>query len=380
MERTKTSDFVSGKWDKQYGYQSFSPEPVNRQWVLGDPSLQELVNEAHLRVGELNAFSQLIPDVDFFIRMHVTKEATTSSRIEGTQTNMEEAFMAAEDLDPEKRDDWEEVQNYITAMNEAIGELEKLPVSTRLIRQTHALLLQGVRGQHKLPGAFRSSQNWIGGATLRDAIFIPPHHSKLPDLMGDLEQFLHNEDIHLSDLVRIALAHYQFETIHPFLDGNGRIGRLLITLYLVSRGLLVRPTLYLSAFFEKHKTTYYDNLMRVRTHHDLDQWLRFFMVGVIETAQQSVNTFKEILKLKEEIEGQRLLKLGKKLPKAHALIRELYRKPVMNIREVEKRLQVSAPTANAIVKALQEEGVLTELTGFKRNRIFVFEDYMKLFA
>ncbi|MBC8154129.1 MAG: Fic family protein [Bacteroidetes bacterium] len=370
--------FQSGQWVKQYEYRSFKPELVNRQWLVDDPELAELVTEASRYVGELNAFSQLIPNVDFFIRMHVAKEATTSSRIEGTQTHIEDAFLRADDVDPEKRDDWQEVQNYIEAMNEAIDELERLPVSNRLIRQAHRLLMQGVRGETKQPGEFRNSQNWIGGASLRDAVFIPPHQSEVPELMGDVEKFLHNEDIHVADLIRIAIAHYQFETIHPFLDGNGRTGRLLITLYLVSRGLLVKPTLYLSDFFERNRQLYYDRLMRARTHNELNQWLRFFMVGVAETAQNSIQTFRDILTLKSQIEEQ-LPAFGKKYRNARLLAQELYQRPIVTVQDVAQILNVSTPTANTFVRDFMRQGILQELTGYKRNRIFVFDQYLSLF-
>jgi Fic family protein len=229
-ETQPISTYQSGKWVRQLEYQSFSPTVINCQWGVDIPEIQTLSDEAHGYLGELNAYSRLIPDIDYFIKMHIAKEATTSSRIEGTQTNMEDAFLDKEDIQPEKRDDWQEVQNYIEAMNVAISELERLPLSNRLIRFTHQHLMQGVRGEVKLPGEFRASQNWIGGATLKDAVFVPPHHTEVQDLMADLEKFLHNDEIYVSDTIRIAIAHYQFETIHPFLDGNARIGRLLVTL------------------------------------------------------------------------------------------------------------------------------------------------------
>ena len=260
----KLSEFISGNKVKQVNYRSFLPSKINRQWLIDDPELETLIAQAHLKLGELTAYSELIPDVDFFIKMHIAKEATLSSRIEGTQTSVEEAFLRKEDIHPEERDDWQEVQNYITAMNFAIEKLEKLPLSSRLIREVHQILLRGVRGKHKQPGVFRKSQNWIGGASLADALFIPPVHTEVPELMSDLELFFHNDQVHLPALVKIAIGHYQFETIHPFLDGNGRTGRLLITLYLVSEKILSRTSLYLSSFFESYRQLYYDNLTRVR--------------------------------------------------------------------------------------------------------------------
>ncbi len=234
--------FHAGSYEQEYEYKTFLPTAINKEWQV-DPQTLTLLEEATLLLGELNAYSQLIPDVDFFIRMHITKEATTSSRIEGTQTNFDEALVNESDVDPEKRLDWQEVQNYIKATNYAIQQLPTLPLSNRLIKETHAVLLQGVRGKHKFPGDFRTSQNWIG-INLKHATFIPPHHDHVPDLMSDLEQFMHNEAIHVPHLIKIAIIHYQFETIHPFLDGNGRLGRLLIVLYLVSFGLLHKPALY----------------------------------------------------------------------------------------------------------------------------------------
>ena len=333
-----TKDFFSGTYKQQYQYKSFLPSPINIEWEVSDSILINLLSQADIKLGELNAFSQLVPDIDFFIKMHVIKEATTSSRIEGTQTNIADALKSVENIDPEKRDDWEEVQNYISAMNQAIKDLEKLPLSNRLLRNTHHTLLRGVRGKHKQPGEFRRSQDWIGGASLADAVFIPPHDEDLPDLMSDFEFFLNNENLPLPHLIRIGIAHYQFETVHPFLDGNGRIGRLLITLYLVSKGLLVRPTLYLSAFFEKNKSLYYDNLTRVRTHNDMNQWLKYFLEGIREIADNSTETFRSIIRLREEIERHNILTLGKKTRLAQSFINYLYGKPIIDSQDVSEKL------------------------------------------
>ena len=241
------ADFRSGQLEDRYEYKAFLPEIICHEWVVADPELSELLGRADRALGELNAFAQLIPDIEFFIRMYVAREATQSSRIEGTQTNIEDAFKDADNLNPKERDDWAEVQNYINAINFAIDALDELPLSNRLLRQTHESLLSGVRGEQKLPGQFRTSQNWIG-VSLKNAVFVPPHHDHVPDLMSDLEAFLHAEHLFVHPLVRIAIGHYQFETIHPFSDGNGRLGRLLISLYLASEGLLVRPALYLSDY------------------------------------------------------------------------------------------------------------------------------------
>lgn len=372
-------EFNAGGYEKQYQYDSFLPAPINREWTLSDPQTLTLLEEANRRLGELNAFSQLIPDVDFFIRMHITKEATTSSRIEGTQTNMEEALVDEKDVDPEKRDDWQEVHNYIQAVNFAIGKLSTLPLSNRLLRETHAVLLQGVRGKHKQPGEFRSSQNWIG-VSLKHATFVPPHHGHVPELMSDLEKFMHNEQIHVPHLVKIALIHYQFETVHPFLDGNGRLGRLLIVLYLVGFGLLQKPALYLSDFFERHKGEYYDQLMAVRTTSKLEPWLRFFMLGMCETAAQSVQVFKDILALKERIEREKMPTFHvRRQANAQKFMRSLYQSPVVNIKQVASLIKAGTNTAAALIDDFVKLGILMELTGQKRNRLFIFHDYARLF-
>ncbi|MHB9100935.1 MAG: Fic family protein [Sulfuricella sp.] len=371
-------DFQSGEYRQQYQYQSFLPSRVNHAWTLSDGDLLWLLSQADRKLGELNAFSQLVPDVNFFIRMHVSKEATTSSRIEGTQTNIEEALQKIENIAPEKRDDWEEVQNYVKAMNEAIAALERLLLSGRLLKDTHRTLLQGVRGAHKLPGEFRASQNWIGGATLKSAAFIPPHHEDVPDLMADLERFLNDQSQAVPDLLKIGIAHYQFETIHPFLDGNGRIGRLLITLYLVSTGLLVKPSLYLSAFFEQHRQLYYDNLSRARTHNDLGQWLKFFLEGIRQTSENSIQTFKAIIALRAECE-QVVMVLGKKSKLAQAALHWLYGKPIVDGQDLAAGLGVNISTALRLIDDLVRLGILRESTGFKRNRVFVFQKYVALF-
>ncbi len=372
------ANFNSGEYMKQLEYSSFSPEKVCHSWIVSSPEVNKLLAEANRLIGELNAFSQIIPDVDFFISMHILKEATTSSRIEGTKTNMEEALIKEEDVNPEKRDDWAEVQNYIDAISYSIKELETLPISNRLIKNTHKVLLSGVRGKYKIPGEFRTSQNWIG-ATLKDAVFVPPHHLELIELMGDLEKFINEDEFQIPHLIKIAIIHYQFETIHPFLDGNGRLGRLLITLYLVSNNVLTKPSLYLSDFFEKNKGYYYDNLMLVRRRSDLTQWIKFFLVGVIETSKGSVQVFKDILSLKEKIEIEKLPKLGSKLEKGHRLIKQLYRAPITDAKFVSEFLDVSPSTANRFIKQLTELGILEELTGYKRNRKYIFREYFNIF-
>jgi Fic family protein len=368
--------FKAGTYKQQFQYQSFSPTKLPRQFIIDEPSLAYLITEAGRHLGELNAFSTLIPNIDLFIHMHVAKEATQSSRIEGTQTEFDEALMNEAQISPEKRDDWREVQNYTRAMNHAIERLRDLPLSMRLMRETHAILLAGTRGEHKLPGEVRTSQNWIGGSSLKDAFFIPPHHDELPELLSDLELFWHDENILLHALVKTALSHYQFETIHPFPDGNGRIGRLLITLLLMDAKILNHPVLYLSDFFERNKGSYYNSLTVVRASHDISQWLRFFMTGVIETSTKAKGTFTKIMALKQETD-QRGSSIGKKAPDLFAT---LYRHPIISVAEVAEALGMSGPGANSLVERMVKEGYLVEWTGNKRNRSFAFDSYLKIFG
>lgn len=374
----KLEHFKAGVWKKQYQYRSFAPTPVNQVWTWEDPTINTLLEQANRALGELNAYSLIVPDIDLFIQMHVLKEAQTSSRIEGTQTGIDEALLSEEQIQPEKRDDWREVRNYIDAVNQAIGELKTLPLSNRLLRRAHAILMHGVRGEHKQPGEFRGSQNWIGGSNLTDAVFIPPHPSEVPDLMGDLEKFWHNDEIAVPHLIRIAISHYQFETIHPFSDGNGRIGRLLIPLYLVSHGLLAKPSLYLSDFFERNRASYYDALMRVRVSNDLNHWVRFFLTGMAETAAKGRDVFGQILMLRTEVEHA-VLALGKRAPNARAALKLLYRKPIVTAAELGQGLNVSSPTAQTLIKELQKLGVLAEISGQARGRVYAFNRYLGLF-
>jgi Fic family protein len=374
------TEFKSGTFRQQYHYRSFTPSPVNHIWVWSNPKINTLLEEANHKLGSLDAFSKQVPDVNYFIQMHVVKEATTSSRIEGTRTNVEEALLRANDIAPERRDDWQEVQNYIAAMNHAVKRLHKVPVSTRLLKETHKILLSKGRGAHKLPGEYRRSQNWIGGSSIKDAMFVPPSHEEVDSLMSDLENFLHNDAIDVPNLIRIAIAHYQFETIHPFLDGNGRIGRLLITLYLVSKGLLVKPTLYLSEYFERHRSVYYDKLMLARTKNDLTQWIGFFLVAVAATCDKGISTFDKIQRLRDDVEGKRIVALGRKIPKAKELVMNLYRTPRVSAADVGKILKVTPKTANEMIQDLVHLKILVEVTGGRRNRVFSFKEYVDLFS
>ena len=371
-------EFKSGTYILHKGYKPFVPSFINEDidWKLDE--LSGLLQDASLWLGKLNSYADLIPDIDFFIKMYATKEATNSNRIEGTRTTFEDAISPVEQVKPELRDDWLEVQNYIQAINYSVERLNELPLSIRLLKEAHKILLQGVRGEHRTPGEIRKTQNWIGGSSLQDAFFIPPEPNLLPDLLSDIEKFLHNEYIQVPELIRAGIAHYQFETIHPFLDGNGRTGRLLIILYLISTGLLNKPVLYISDFFERNRMSYYDSLSMVKQNDNITQWLKFFLTGVIDTSKNSIKTFDEIIKLKKDVENK-LTKIGKKAANGQRLLELLYSKPKVNSKLVSEELRITPATANGILKAFVETGILQEKTGFNRNRFYVFEDYIKIF-
>lgn len=376
----KLENYKSGHFEQGIGYKYFVPSFINDEWSWQDSSINNLLEKASLRLGELNSFSRLVPNIDLFIQLHVTKEAVLSSRIEGTQTHMDEALLPQAEVQEERRNDWQEVRNYVEAINDAIANLEKLPISSRLIRSTHKILLNSVRGEHKLPGEYRTSQNWIGGNSISDARYIPPHYQLVGDLMGDLEKFLNNPNTNVPDLIKIAIAHYQFETIHPFLDGNGRIGRLLITLYMVQEKILSQPLLYLSTYFEKRKDLYYDNLNQVRVNNDMNQWIKYFLVGVEQTASLASQTLSNVLKFKENIENHIRANYGRRSTNAIVLIQQLMKRPVVTVDDAAKLCGVSYKSANEIVKLLCDDGYLVESTGQSRNRLFQFKPYTNIFS
>lgn len=373
-------NYISGHYEQGTGYRYFVPTLIDDEWTWQDPTVNSLLEKASLRLGELNSYSRLVPNIDLFIQLHVTKEAVLSSRIEGTQTHMDEALLPQSEVREERRNDWQEVRNYVNALNDAIENLHRLPISSRLIRSTHKILLDSVRGEHKLPGEYRSSQNWIGGNAIADARFIPPHHQLVGDLMGDLEKFLNNPNVNVPNLIKIAIAHYQFETIHPFLDGNGRIGRLLIPLYLVQESILDKPLLYLSTYFEKRKDLYYDNLNAVRVNNDMLHWIKYFLVGVEQTASLGVKTLSNILVFKESVEGNIRAHYGRRSTSAILLVHQLLHDPFITIEKAMNICSLSYKAANDMVKQLCADGYLVETTGQSRNRLFYFKQYTDLFA
>lgn len=359
-------------------YKAFVPNPLPFE-VQMDTNLQSLLSKADLAMGRLDSVADMLPNVGFFILMYVRKEATLSSQIEGTQATFEDVLKAEARIeDAEIHKDVDEVLNYIAAMNYGIERLKELPLSLRLIREIHKKLLQGVRGEHKHPGEFRTSQNWVGGASLQTAVFIPPPQKEVMKLMDNLEEYLHDTSP-IPILIKTGLIHAQFETIHPFLDGNGRIGRLLIAFYLYQQGILRKPLLYVSDFFRTHRQAYYDKLNNFREKDDIEGWLKFFLEGIMTTSDKAVETTRKIIKLREE-HVAKAAGLGRSAEKGMLLLNSLYRTPIVRIKDVEKITSLSNPNALTLVSKFVKLGILKETTGYKRNRIYSYSDYIALFS
>jgi Fic family protein len=364
------------------GYSAFIPAPLPpRPPIALTGTLQTLLSKADRELGRLDGSIQTLPNPDLFVMMYVRKEAVLSSQIEGTQSSLQDLLAAeAKVFAVEGSRDVAEVVNYVKAMNYGLNRLEKLPISVRLFREIHEKLLTGVRGSALTPGELRRSQNWIGpaGCTLAEAAFIPPPPEDVPQALGDLEKFLHRED-DMPLLIKIGLAHAQFETIHPFLDGNGRIGRLLITFLLCERGVLLKPVLYLSYYFKRHRQAYYDHLQAVRDAGDWEGWLAFFLRGVAEVSAQSTETARRILELREKHRALIAEHLGRAAGNGHRILEHLYKRPIISVKEVRSVTGTSNPAANQLVQKLVEQGIVSEITGRKRNRRFRYESYIRLF-
>ncbi len=346
-----------------------------------DPELQTLLSKADLALGRLDGVADILPKdiIDFFILMYVRKEATLSSQIEGTQATFVDVLKAEAKIEElETHKDVDEVLNYIYAMNYGLERLEQIPLSLRLIKEIHKILLRGVRGEWKTPGEFRTSQNWIGGADLQTAKFIPPPHSEVTPLMANLEEYMHDNSL-VPILIKTGLIHAQFETIHPFLDGNGRIGRLLVTFYLCQQGVLRKQLLYLSAFFKERRQDYYEKLNQYRKDDAIEEWLKLFMEGVIETSEKAVETARKIIKLRDN-HLNKVAGMGKSAERGIKLLNALYRTPIVRVRDVEKITSLSNPNALLLVERFIKLGILHELTGQKRNRVFSYQDYVNLFT
>ena len=375
----KLEEYKSGEYVKIDDYKAFIPSKINYNWGWDDTKLDKLLAEANRQIGELNAYSLLIPNVDLYIKMHIKIEANKSSRIEGTRTTIEEDLLDVTDINPEKRDDWEEVQNYVKATNYGVERIKNgFPVCTRLIRELHKILMQGVRGEHKTPGEFRMSQNWIGGSMPSNAVYVPPPHTEIAECLTDFEKFINNEEIDTPDLIKIAILHYQFESIHPFLDGNGRIGRLLIPLYIQSKGMLDKSCLYISDYIERNKDTYYDMLTRVRNNNDMIAWIKFFLEAVIETSKTAKEKFKNVVELTMEMD-KIIVNLPVKSDNVKKVIDLLYNEPVINRKKLCDITKIKEGTIKNIINCLLKNNIIVETTGYSRNQIFTFQKYTDLF-
>ena len=364
------------------GYRAFMPAPLPPQpaLVLGG-ELQGLLSAADRALGRLDGSVLTLPNPDLFVFMYVRKEAVLSSQIEGTQSSLQDLLAAEAQLFEQTLPrDVDEVINYVRAMNHGLARLAELPVSVRLIREIHAELMRGVRGGRLQPGELRTSQNWIGpaGGTLNTATFVPPPHHAVPAALGDLETFLHASD-DLPPLVKIALAHVQFETIHPFLDGNGRVGRLLITFLLTERGVLHKPVLYLSHYFKQHRQAYYEHLQAVRDQGAWEAWLAFFLRGVIEVAGEAAETARRILQLREQHRAAITAQLGRAAGNGHKVLESLFDRPIVAVNDVQKLTGTTYAAANSLVSRLVKLDVLSEMTGYARNRRFRHAPYIALF-
>ena len=360
-------------------YKCFVPSFLNRNYENSNNEIFVLVEQVAEVLGKLNVYSKLLPDIDFFIKMHVNQEARASNIIEGTHTELEDLFMHEEEISPEKRDDWKEVVNYVKAMNYSIERLNAdFPLTIRLLNETHAVLLSGVRGESKQPGEVRIMQNWLGSRYINDALFIPPAPAYMSDLLKDLELFWHNNKIILPNIIKTAMTHYQFETIHPYNDGNGRLGRLLITIQLLDQNLLSKPVLYISDYFEKNKNQYFEAFEKVRKNNDIESWVIFFLKAVKFAGKQSLQTLESVVELRGEYDAQ-ILRLGQRSENAQKLLLHMYGKPVVSNKEVVEILGISYNAAKSLVLSLEKLGILDEITNYSRNKRYVLREYIDLF-
>lgn len=362
------------------GYVAFVPKPFPPA-DLRLEDLADLLEKATLALGRLVGSAEILPNPDLFVMMYLRREAVLSSQIEGTEASLVDLLEYEAEMErADRRVDVREVANYVGALRYGLERVEKLPLSLRLIREIHERLMTGVRGGEasKTPGEFRTSQNWIGGPSPGSARFVPPPVSEMHHSLGELEEFLHS-DSGLPLLVRVGLAHAFFETIHPFLDGNGRVGRLLITFYLVHENVLHEPILYLSIFFKRHRQEYYDRLQAVREKGDWEGWLAFFLEGVAAVSTEATDTARQIVALREEMRTRISDRLGRRAGSALTLLEGLFERPILNVHGVEQITGLSQPAANALTNTLAKEGVLREITGRKTYRVFQFDAYLSLF-
>lgn len=367
--------FVGGEHYSAYMPRDLPPKPP-----LNMEELYPLLDWANTALGRLDGMSMVLPDHSLFLYMYVRKEAVLSSQIEGTQSSLSDLLLFENEEAPGAPvNDVQEVSNYVAAMHHGLERLKDFPLSLRLIREIHEKLMTGTRGGNKMPGEFRSSQNWIGGTRPGNAFFVPPPPDRLMDALGAFEKFLHDENTKMPALIKAALAHHQFETIHPFLDGNGRVGRLLITFILCTEGIMKEPLLYLSLYFKVNRQAYYDHLQLVRDTGDWEAWIAFFLTGVIDTANQATETAQSIIRLFEH--DRKKIEDGNKATAATLSIHNYLQKhPVSNTTHMKDTCGISLPTVLRGLTALEELGIVQEITGKERNKIFVYRDYLNILS
>lgn len=382
---TESGRFRAGRYIRQpQGYRAFIPAPLPPGCppLQLDDATQTLLSTADRALGRLDGSIQTLPAADLFVFMYVRKEAVLSSQIEGTQSSLSDVLAAeAQLLDPGRPQDAAEVLNYVRAMRKGLSRLDALPVSVRLIREIHAELMQGVRGEERQPGELRRSQNWIGpgGCTLAEAVYVPPPPHEMGEALSEWEKFLHR-DTRLPLLVKVGLAHAQFETIHPFLDGNGRVGRLLITLLLCEKQVLMKPVLYLSHYFRRHRQRYYDLLQATRDDGAWEAWIRFFLEGVASVADEATATARGIVALREQHRQVIIAQFGRRAANGLQVLESLYTMPIISIQHIINLTGVSFPAASQLMDALVRHGILHEITGQQRHRRFQYSAYIALFS
>ena len=374
----------AGSYQQQLsGYSAFVPKPLPPDPAIAfDGELQTLLSKADRALGRLDGSVQTLPNPDLFVFMYVRKEAVLSSQIEGTQSSINDILkVEAQVFDPQRPNDVHEVLNYVTAMNHGLDRLQELPLSIRLIREIHERLMHGVRGHHNNPGELRTTQNWIGpgGCTLHDATFVPPPPHEVAKILGQLENFMHGDD-QLPMLIKIGLVHAQFETIHPFLDGNGRVGRLLITFLLCQADILQKPVLVLSHYFKKRRIDYYNCLQNVRDDGDWEGWLKFFLRGISEVSNEATDTARKIVSLRENHRGRITDNFGRSAANGHTLLESLFKRPIINVATVAEKLEITFAAANNLVQRFVDQQMLFEITGQQRYRLFSYEPYISLFS
>lgn len=376
MKKYEMGKFVRMKLGDDFEYKCFMPNKLPEEVWFEDPNIAVLLERATQKLGELNAYAILVPEIEFFIKMHEVKEATESSRIEGTKTEIDEAVLPEEEVKEERRDDWVEVQNYIKALKFAKERMADLPIATRLVKETHKVLMEGARGGNRAPGEIRRLQNWVGGSSLKDAKFVPPPHTELDKYLSDLDNFLNDRALKIPILIKAALMHYQFETLHPFLDGNGRMGRLMIIMYLMEKKKLSRPVLYLSEYLAKNRQNYYAALDGVR-EGDLEHFVKFFLVAVEETASKSCSVLEKIIELREKVRGV-IISGEKRVASMNKMIDIMYRTPCLSVAEAALEMGVSRQTANDVLRRLSDLGVVEVKRGVL-GKIYIYREYLDLF-